>query len=166
MLIHQERNEGETTVPLPQFNSHRPAARQERRETRYPLHLPVVIKMARQEMRARSENISLGGILLSSDSMIPEGTTVEVAIGVTHTPDPGILLSARGQVLRVRPNPAGDYTVAIRLARSFELPFGGSDASGVTLANATHSRDRQSPRAKARSVFYRAPYLAAWHTET
>jgi hypothetical protein len=157
-------------MTLPQFDSHRQAARQEprqeRRETRYPLHLPVLIKMARQEMRARSENISLGGILLSSDSPIPEGATVEVAIGVTHTPDPGILLSARGQVLRVQPNPAGDYAVAIRLERSFELPFAGSDARGLTIANATHSRDRQPPRAKARSVFYRAPYLTSWHTET
>jgi hypothetical protein len=153
-------------MTLPQCNSYPQMARQERRETRYPLHLPVVIKMARQEMRARSENISLGGILVSSDSLIPEGTKVEVAIGVTHTPDPGILLSARGQVLRVQPNPAGDYAVAIRLERSFELPFTGSDARGVIIPSATYSRDRQPPRAKARSVFYRAPYLASWNTET
>src|SRR5690242_16823534 len=154
----------------PQFNSYGQAARhstrQERRETRYPLHLPVLIKMARKEMRARSENISLGGILLSSDSMIPEGATVEVAIGVTHTPDPGILLSARGQVLRVQPNPTGDYAVAIRLERSFELPFASTDASAVTIANATGHRERHPVREKARSVFYRAPYLNSWHTET
>jgi len=56
----------------------------------------------------------------------------------------------------VQPNPAGDYAVAIRLERSFELPFAGLDARGVTIANATHSRDRQLVRAKARSVFYRA----------
>lgn len=150
-------------MTLPQFHSHR----QERRETRYPLHLPVLIKMARQEMRARSQNISLGGILVSSDSMIPEGAAVEVTIGVTHTPDPGILLSARGEVLRVQPNPAGDYAVAIRLERSFELPFTGSDARSVTIASAANSRvDRQPAREKASSVFYRAPYLASWHTET
>jgi hypothetical protein len=124
----------------------------------------VLIKIARQEMRARSENISLGGILVSSDSLIPEGATVEVEIGVTHTPDPGILLSARGTVLRVQPNLAGDYAVAIQLERSFELPFAGSNARGV--ASAASSRDRQPARTKARSVFYRAPYLASWHTET
>ena len=149
-------------MTLPQFASHR----KERREMRYPLHLPVLIKMARQEMRARSENISLGGILLSSDSLIPEGATVEVAVGVTHAPDPGILLSARGKVLRVQPKLAGDYAVAIRLERSFELPFAGSGAPGVTLANAAYSRDRNQLREKSRSVFYRAPYLAAWHNET
>ena len=153
-------------MTLPQFNSYRQAARKERREMRYPLHLPVLIKMQRHEMRARSQNISLGGILVSSDSMIPEGTTVEVTIGVTHTPDPGILLSARGEVLRVQPNPAGDFAVAIRLERSFELPFTGADAGTVTIANAIDSGDRQPARAKARSVFYRAPYLPSWHTET
>jgi hypothetical protein len=133
---------------------------------RYPLHLPVLIKMAQQEMRARSENISLGGILLSSDSLIPEGATVEVAVGVMHTPDPGILLSARGKVLRVQPKLAGDYAVAIRLERSFELPFAGSGSPGVTVANAAYSRDRERIREKSRGVFYRAPYLASWHTET
>jgi PilZ domain len=149
-------------MTLPQFNPHR----QERRETRYPLHLPVMLKMARQEMRARSENISLGGILLSSDLLIPEGATVEVEVGVAHTPDPGILLSARGKVLRVQPKLAGDYAVAIRLERSFELPFAGSKSAGVTLANAAYSRDRENIRRKGRGVFYRAPYLASWHTET
>ncbi len=133
---------------------------------RYPLHLPVLIKMARQEMRARSENISLGGILLSSDSRIPEGATVEVAVGVAHTPDPGILLSARGKVLRVHPNLAGDYAVAIQLERSFELPFAASRAPDVTVASPAYSREREKVREKARSVFYRAPYLSSWHTET
>jgi hypothetical protein len=133
---------------------------------RYPLHLPVLIKMARQEMRARSENISLGGILLSSDSLIPEGATVEVAVGVAHTPDPGILLSARGKVLRVHSNLAGDYAVAIRLERSFELRFAGSRAPGVTVASPAYSRDQQRVREKARSVFYRSPYLSSWPTET
>lgn len=153
-------------MTLPQFDSRFQQSRQERKEARYPLHLPVLIKMARQEMRARSQNISLGGILLSSDSMIPEGASVEVSIGVTHTPDPGILLNARGQVLRVHSNPAGDYAVAIRLERSFELPFAGSDGGSVTFANATSASDRQPARAKARGVFYRAPYIASWHTET
>jgi hypothetical protein len=153
-------------MTLPQFNQPRQSIRQERREMRYPLHLPVLIKIARQEMRARSENISLGGILLTSDSLIPEGATVEVAVGVAHTTDPGILLSARGKVLRVQPKLAGDFAVAIRLERSFELPFAGSGARGVTVASPAYSRDRALVREKKRAVFYRAPYLDSWHTET
>src|SRR5664279_1252293 len=78
--------------------------RSERRDVRFPLHLPVLVRMAeRKEMRARSENISLGGILLSSSFLIPVGSAVEVSIGVEHLPDPGILLSAHGKVLRVKP---------------------------------------------------------------
>jgi hypothetical protein len=136
--------------------------RQERREMRYPLHLPVLIRMARKEMRARSENISLGGILLSSDCLIPEGTTVEVAVGVEHTPDPGILLSARGQVLRAQPTGSGDFALAIRLERSFQLPLARPMPPGaiLTKADTCTRRDTNTP------VFYRAPYVSGWHTET
>lgn len=129
---------------------------------RYPLHLPVLIKMAREEMQGRSENISLGGILLSSYSPIPEGATVEVAVGVKHTPDPGILLSARGKVLRVHPKDTGDFAVAIRLDRSFQLPLTRREPQREVAAKTPSTPDRK----KNRSVFYRAPYIAAWHTET
>jgi hypothetical protein len=144
-------------MTLPQNPDHR----QERREMRYPLHLPVLIKMAREEMQGRSENISLGGILLSSYSLIPEGAIVEVAVGVKHTPDPGILLSARGKVLRVHPKDTGEFAVAIQLDRSFQLPLARREPR-----EATAKAPSMSDRKKNRSVFYRAPYIAAWHTET
>lgn len=129
---------------------------------RYPLHLPVLVRMAREEKHARSENISLGGILLVSDSLIPEGAAVEVAVGVAHTADPGILLSARGTVLRVQPTETGDFSVAIRLDRSFQLPFAGRDGLDAPVV-----KKQASPGgASIRPVFYRAPYLSAWHTET
>ncbi len=128
---------------------------------RYPLHLPVVIKTDRQEMHARSENISLGGILLLSDRLIPEGATVEVAVGVQHTADPGILLSARGRVLRAQAKSTGDFAVAIRLERSFQLPLAARAASAAA-ASTTQSPERK----KSSGVFYRAPYITAWHTET
>jgi hypothetical protein len=97
-----------------------------------------------------------------SDSLIPEGTAVEVAVGVAHTPDPGILLNARGTVLRVQPNETGDFSVAIRLDRSFQLPFAGQDAPSAPAAK----KQASSSGAPIRPVFYRAPYLSAWHTET
>jgi hypothetical protein len=134
----------------------------ERREMRYPLHLPVLIRMARQEMQARSENISLGGILLSTDCLIPEGTLVEVAVGVKHTTDPGILLSARGKVLRAQPTASGDFALAIRLERSFQLPRTGREPQKLTIVKAPPLRNRE----KNKAVFYRAPYILAWHTET
>jgi PilZ domain len=93
--------------------------RSERRDIRYPLHLLVSLKVADKELHTRSENISLGGILLSSASLIPEGSTVEVAFGVVSLPDTGTQSSVRGKVLRVQPKATGDFAVAI----AFEHPF-------------------------------------------
>jgi hypothetical protein len=138
------------------------APRPERREMRYPLHLPVLVRMARKEMHARSENISLGGILLASNILIPEGAAVEVVVGVQHLPDPGVLLSALGTVLRVQRKAAGDFGVAIRLERSFELPFTKRTGPPVGAAKATNLLERE----KNRPVFYRAPYVVSWNMET
>jgi len=60
-------------------------------------------------MRVESDNISLGGILLSSAVPIPEGSTVDLAIGVSHV----TLLSARGKVVRVQSKIEGNLAVAI-----------------------------------------------------
>jgi len=129
---------------------------------RFPLHLPVLIRMARKETRARSENISLGGILLASDVLIPEGTVVEVVVGVENLPDPGVLLSALGTVLRVHAKTTGDFELAIRLERSFELPFTRREAQSVRSAEPAHLVER----AKYPSVCDRAPHFVSWHTET
>jgi hypothetical protein len=110
--------------------------------------------MARQEMHTRSENISLGGILLSSSTLIPEGSTVDVAVGVEHMPDPGILLNARGKVLRAEPKATGDFAVAIKLDRSFELPIPGPDSHFVFAAKAAQSAGRGQR------------YGKVWDTET
>jgi hypothetical protein len=42
------------------------------------------------------------------------------------------------------------------------LPFAGRDAAGAPAAK----KQRASDSAPVRPVFYRAPYLSAWHTET
>jgi hypothetical protein len=91
------------------MNLHAPGQRRERRDVRYPLNLPVSVKLGDGEMRAHSENISLGGILLSSAFLIREGSTVELTIGVSHRP----LLSARGKVVRAQPTVSGNFAVAI-----------------------------------------------------
>lgn len=138
--------------------------RQERRDFRYPLQLPVLVRIAqRKEMHARSENISLGGILVSSAFLIPEGSAVEVSIGVEHMQDPGILLSARGRVLRVQPKGTGDFSVAIQLDGAFRLPFAQRESASVPIA-----KMKPSPGSRAnRVIFHRGMNLGrAWHTET
>jgi hypothetical protein len=130
---------------------------QERRCIRYPLHLPVSVKLAHKEMLAYSKNISLGGILLSSAFRIPEGSAVELAVTVAHLPDPGIQLSARGKVLRVERKVSGDFAVAIALERPFEFGRQGLDLGS----------DSQVPQRRNRVATNRELYFApAWHTET
>ena len=101
---------------------HQPA----RRTLRYPLHLPVSIRLGNREIHARSENISLGGILLSSDFLIPEGSLVELAIGVARLPEHGMMLTAKGKGLRIEPTESGSFVVAIECDRSFKLMNHGS----------------------------------------
>ncbi|HWX91492.1 MAG TPA: PilZ domain-containing protein [Terriglobales bacterium] len=92
-----------------------------RRYVRYPLHLPVSVRLDDQEIRTQSENISIRGILLSCASPIPEGSAVELAITVGSLPNPAVFLFARGTVLRVQRKPSGDFAVAIECDRPFGL---------------------------------------------
>ena len=136
--------------------------RQDRRDVRYPLHMPVLVRMAqRKEMHTRSENISLGGILLSSAFLIPEGSAVEVSIGVEHLADPGILLNAHGKVLRVQPKDTGDFAVAIKLDGAFSLPL--TERKPPAQAETPAFTGSRNNRAILRSGTYAG---LAWHTET
>ncbi|MBZ5689788.1 MAG: PilZ domain-containing protein [Acidobacteriia bacterium] len=97
--------------------------RQRRRDIRYPLHLPVLVNLADKEILTRSENVSLGGILLSSAVTIPEDSAVGVDVGVAHPSQLGTLLTARGKVVRVQTRPSGDLAVAVQLERPFKIPL-------------------------------------------
>ena len=94
--------------------------RTERRNMRYPLHLLTSIRVGGREICARSENISLGGILLSSEALIPEGSAVALEVGVGQIPTP-LFLTACGRVLRVQSRPSGNFTLAIECDRPFEI---------------------------------------------
>ena len=93
----------------------------ERRNPRYPLHLPVLVKLANNEIYARSENISLSGILLSTEVLIPEGSAVAMAVEVGSVPDSGVFMTACGKVLRLQPKASGNFAIAIECSRPFEL---------------------------------------------
>jgi hypothetical protein len=134
----------------------------ERRELRYPVHLPVSLTLAHKEVHAHSENISLGGILLSSAFLIPEGSKVEVAVGVPAPARPGMFLSARGTVLRVQPKASGGFGVAIKLECSFKF-----DLQDLTSCSGSEQKGPRLPERKNRTVTSQGLHLArAWHTET
>ncbi len=132
------------------------------RDIRYPLHLPVLVKLADKEIRTRSENVSMGGILLSSAVMIPEGSAVGVDVGVAHLSHIGALLTARGKVVRVQTRPSGDFAVAVQLERPFKIPV-------QELNKRSSSKGKGSPflEGKLRSATTGGLHSAmAWHTET
>jgi len=138
---------------------------QPRRDIRYPLHMPVTLKLGHKEMQARSENISLRGILLSSAAMIPQGSTVQVAVGVANLPDHGVELNARGKVLRVQPETSGNFAVAIEFECPFVLGLQTPDSGSQEMR--LQEKRPSLPQRKSRLVTRGGLGLAlAWHTET
>jgi len=90
-----------------------------RKNVRYPLHLPVTVKLGAAEIAARSENICRNGILLSSDFLMLKGSSVELAVHFAQSVEMGGSLMGRGKVLRVEPTVSGGFVVAI----GCEVPF-------------------------------------------
>jgi hypothetical protein len=142
--------------------------RQERRDFRYPLHLPVLVRIAqRKEMHTRSENISLSGMLLSSSDLIPEGSAVEVSVGVDHLPDTGILMSARGKVIRMHSKDSGDFAVAIKLDGGFSLPLTRAESPRSSIETPVSNKLPSPLTPRRQPVLNSGMHLGmAWHTET
>jgi hypothetical protein len=92
-----------------------------RRSTRYRLDLPVTVRLGDTQMSARSENISETGILLSSDFLILQGASVELAVHLTDALEMGASLTARGKVLRVNPKMSGGFAMAIGCEAPFRI---------------------------------------------
>ena len=97
-------------MPLPPLR-----ALERRRGKRYPACLPAVIKltdtnMAESFFSALTQNLSQNGVLLYSNSRLPEGSAVELTIN--KTPDP-LLLTLKGKILRVTPHPRGTFAIAV-----------------------------------------------------
>jgi hypothetical protein len=88
-----------------------------RRSPRYPVQRPVAVTLApsRVSTSARSENMSLNGILFASDVLILEGYVVELVIEIGSS----LVLTGRGQVLRVDPRPSANFAMAV----ACDVPF-------------------------------------------
>jgi hypothetical protein len=91
-----------------------------RRDLRYPLRLPVSVRLANRELHTQSENISRG-ILLSSTVLIPEGSAVQLAVTVANTSNPDFFLTNYGKVVRVRLKDPRDFAVAIECEQPFQI---------------------------------------------
>jgi hypothetical protein len=143
---------------------------QARRGIRYSLNLPVSLTLAHKKFQARSESISLGGILLSSASLVPEGSVVEVEVRVANLPQPGTHLSARGTVLRVQPRATGDFSVAVVFDRPMEFRLEDlKSGTDLQLKDQKNGDQRCEPRFPSREKFVTARGLnrgSTWFMET
>jgi len=69
------------------------------------------------EVAAITENVSLGGVLLSVDAAIAHQSEVKVHIRLQRNGLQDVSLQALGTVLRVDPSASGKHLVAIELER-------------------------------------------------
>jgi hypothetical protein len=95
-----------------------PVLRQERRFQRFSLHSEVQLRFQVgtewKEITATSQNVSVGGFLLSTTTSLPSHTTVTflMSIRATSLIRP-VHLTGTGQIVRVQLVSAGCYAVAI-----------------------------------------------------
>ena len=97
-----------------------------RRETRYALHLPVTICVECQSgsrIKAESENISLRGILVSTDSPLPVGADVSIKVSLAAvTGQADAFLTSTGKVLRLTQPSTGGFKMAVGCDQPFQFP--------------------------------------------
>jgi hypothetical protein len=96
--------------------------REQRKYRRFPLHYPVSVKFGRKksqsELQTVSQNMSVRGILVQSDSPIPAKAEVKFVITVreAYITRP-IQLAGEGAVVRVEPSGDG-FLIAVKCNRS------------------------------------------------
>jgi hypothetical protein len=100
---------------------------QERRKhPRYTVRVPVSVRVSNgdsREILVESENVSWDGILLSSKSRMPEGTTVGLVVVIQPATAPQFQLIGKGKVVRVeQQSSAAKFFIAIRCDASFYFP--------------------------------------------
>ena len=94
-----------------------------RRSPRYLVQFPVAVTLvpSRISASARSENISVNGILLASDVLILEGYVVELLIQIGSS----LVLTGRGQVLRIDSRPSANFAMAVACDAAFHIAHQG-----------------------------------------
>jgi PilZ domain len=101
----------------------RPPYQQERKHRRFSIRYPVQVKFplgnAVSGLQAVSNNVSIGGVLLETDSSIPQHCDVSFIITVRqhHIVGP-IQLVGEGEVVRVEPHLSGaGFSIAVKCKR-------------------------------------------------
>lgn len=100
-------------------------AEERRGRPRFVLQLPVMLKVREDgthEIHGTTENVSLSGVLLSTDSDVPLEARVELTMAFTQssTPPCKLRMSNSGRVVRVEARSEGKYGIAIECDYPFE----------------------------------------------
>lgn len=99
---------------------HPPQQRKHRRfELRYSVNLKFAQGNAVSEMRAMTNDISVGGVLLETESQIPQNCDVSFTVMVNghHVVGPTKIVG-EGRVVRVEPHRSGaGFAIALRCER-------------------------------------------------
>ena len=96
-----------------------------RNSLRFPLHLQVTLKTSSEEYHAKTIDISAGGILFQTDTMIEVGCPVEFtiempgdALGTNHP----VLVKCQGRVVRCSNEATGRNVAVVIDEYQFERP--------------------------------------------
>ena len=99
--------------PYPQRRKYR------RFSLRYPVHVLFRSGDSVSELRAVNNNVSLGGVLLETATLIPEHCQVSFTLTVQkdHIVGP-VQLTGEGEVVRVEPHTSGSgFAIAVKCQR-------------------------------------------------
>lgn len=64
---------------------------EKRQHERTPAVLPVSFELGGERIEARSRDISLGGMFITTERQIPYGTQLKVSVALPHLPEPAAL---------------------------------------------------------------------------
>jgi hypothetical protein len=98
----------------------------QRRDVRYPLHLPVIVKATgggRSETSGLSDNISVRGVLFFTANPIPQGSSVRMFVRFPDGIDDNFGLAGMGKVLRVSRAAPGKFAMAIGCDRPLRVEW-------------------------------------------
>jgi len=98
-----------------------------RRRPRFQIRQPISLELPQDSMsevlHGTTENVSLVGVLVTTEIPIPEDTRVDLALILVppSTPPYPLRLLNTGSVVRVETRPDGNVCIAIECDRAFEF---------------------------------------------
>jgi hypothetical protein len=96
---------------------------EQRKKRRFPVREPASVKVHREvgweEVQGITENVSLRGVLLITDSPLPIGSEVEIALTLELGGAPSVTVYGRGKVVRTEPRSERTIAVGIQCELGF-----------------------------------------------